>query len=345
MENDSLKILLTGCEGYIGSVAGPMLLEKGHEVVGVDTGFFQEALFGNDTELPFAIWRNDIRNLTVEDLSHFDAVVHMADLSNDPMGALNKDVTYAINHRGAVHLATCAKQAGVRRFVYMSSCSVYGIAEDDLVDETTSLNPQTTYAECKVKVEGELSALADEHFCPTFLRNATAYGVSPRMRFDLVLNNLCGLAWTMGEIRMTSDGSPWRPIVHIKDISKAVCCVLDAPEDRIRAERINVGSNEQNYQVREIARLVGEVFPQCRITMGSSGNDTRSYRVGFKKIHDLFPSFSCDWNAKKSIVEFREAFERFDLSSEDFNSRTYIRMKQLKHLVETDRLDDMFYWK
>ena len=340
-----MKILLTGCEGYIGSVAGPMLMERGHEVHGLDTGFFQEARFGNAGKLPFPIMRRDVRTLTSQDLEGFDAVVHMAELSNDPMGALSPDLTYAINHRGSVGLAKVSKQAGVSRFVHMSSCSVYGVATQDLVDETSPLNPQTTYAECKLRVENDVSVMADESFCPTFLRNATAFGLSPRMRFDLVLNSLCGLAQTEGEIRMFSDGSPWRPLVHIRDISKAIACVLEAPEAKVRAEKINVGDNHQNYQVRTIAALVKDTFRECEVTFGDSGGDNRSYKVNFDKIHQLLPDFSCEWDAKRSINEFKDAFDRYGLDKEAFSSRTYIRMKQLQHLVDTDQLDHDFYWK
>nr|MDT0664208.1 SDR family oxidoreductase [Micromonospora sp. DSM 115978] len=244
-----MKVLVTGTEGYLGCLLAPELLRDGHDVVGVDTGYYKYGWLYRGTDRTAYTIDKDLRHLTVDDLAGVDAVVHMAELSNDPLGALAPDVTYKVNHQGSVRLAQLAKQAGVSRFVYMSSCSVYGVATGGDVVETSAVNPQTPYAECKVLVERDVSPMADDSFSPTFMRNATAYGASPRMRFDIVLNNLAGIAWTTNEIAMTSDGTPWRPLVHGLDIAKAIRCVLAAPRDVIHNEVFNVGDSAQNYQV------------------------------------------------------------------------------------------------
>ena len=255
-----MKVLVTGTTGYLGCLVAPVLMGRGHEVVGVDTGYYANGwLYHGVAEQPRTLVK-DIRHITREDLEGVDAVVHMAELSNDPLGELLSEVTYTVNHKGSVRLAELAIEAGVERFVYMSSCSVYGVAEGT-VDETSPVNPQTAYADCKTLVERDLTALASDSFSPTFMRNATAFGASPRQRFDIVLNNLSGLAWTTGKIAMNSDGTPWRPLVHGLDIAKSIYCALEAPREAVHAETFNVGSNEQNYQVREIAETVGGVFP------------------------------------------------------------------------------------
>ena len=256
----------------------------------------------------------DIRRLTAADLEGADAVVHMAELSNDPLGQLSPTITYQINHQGSVRLAQLAKRAGVDRFVYMSSCSVYGVADGE-VDETSPINPQTAYAECKTMVERDLTAMASDTFAPTFLRNATAFGASPRMRFDIVLNNLAGLAWTEKKIAMVSDGTPWRPLVHGLDIAKAIRCVLAAPVELVAGEVFNVGSSEQNYRVREIAEIVGAEFPGCEVTFGASGGDNRSYRVSFDKINNKLPGFSCDWDAVAGARQLHQVFRQIDLDA------------------------------
>jgi nucleoside-diphosphate-sugar epimerase len=285
----------------------------------------------------------DVRHVGPEDLEGFDAVVHMAELSNDPLGESNRDVTYDINYRGSLKLAEAARRAGVRRFVYTSSCSVYGVAEGT-VDETSPVNPQTAYAECKVMVEKSLGKMADDDFEPVFLRNATAYGASPRMRFDIVLNNLSGLAWTTKKIAMISDGSPWRPIVHIEDICTAIRCAIEAPAESIRNQIFNVGANSENYRIREIAGIVKEAFPDCEITFGPSGGDNRSYRVNFDKIHAQLPGFECKWSARDGARQLREVFERIDMSGDTFNLRPYTRLKCLKHLLQTGQIDKDYYW-
>ena len=296
---------------------------------------------GANTPLTLA---KDLRRVEVADLKGVDAVVHMAELSNDPAGQLAPKITYEINHHGSVRLAELAKRAGVTRFVYMSSCSVYGVADKDFVDEESPVNPQTAYAECKTLVERDVKALADDRFSPTFMRNATAYGASPRMRFDIVLNNLAGLAWTTNEIRMISDGTPWRPIVHGLDICQAILAVLDAPRDAVANETFNVGDTEHNYRVKQIAEIVGAVFPGCSVSFGPPSPDNRSYRVSFEKIRKYLPDFKCRWDARRGAEQLLELFKRVDMTQEVFEYRAFTRLKQLQYLIRTHQIDDNFFW-
>jgi nucleoside-diphosphate-sugar epimerase len=339
-----VRILLTGSDGYLGTVIGPHLARAGHELAGVDTGFYRAGWLYEGVLQTVATLHRDVRTLTQDDLSGFDAVVHMAELSNDPLGDLLGEVTYRVNHEGSVRLATLAKAAGVQRFVYMSSCSVYGVASGT-VDETSPTDPQTAYAACKALVERDVTALADDDFSPTFLRNATAFGASPRMRFDIVLNNLSGLAFTTGEIAMTSDGSPWRPLVHALDIGEAIACVLAAPRERVHAEVLNVGSDEQNYQVRDIAERVAAAFPGCTTSFGEPGADNRSYKVDFGKITSVLPAFACAWNADRGAQQLRQVFERVALDTETFTGRGHTRLKQLQHLLSTGQVDADLFWR
>jgi nucleoside-diphosphate-sugar epimerase len=339
-----MKILVTGTEGYLGCLLAPELLRDGHDVVGVDTGFYKAGWLYNGVDATARTLVRDIRRLTVEDLAGVDAVVHMAELSNDPLGQLSPTITYDINHAGSVHLATLAKQAGVSRFVYMSSCSVYGVA-DGVVDEESDVDPQTAYAECKVLVERDLTAMADDSFSPTFMRNATAYGASPRMRFDIVLNNLSGLAWTRKEISMTSDGSPWRPLVHGLDIAQAIRRVLEAPRELVHAQKFNVGATEHNYRVRDIAEIVGDTFPGCTVSFGDSGGDNRSYRVSFEKIANKLPGFECQWDARRGAQQLHDVFSRIDMDEATFTGRGHTRLLQLQHLIATSQLDDALFWR
>jgi nucleoside-diphosphate-sugar epimerase len=340
-----VRILVTGTQGYIGSLLGPYLVERGHDVLGVDAGFYRSAWLYSGPTLEVQTLRRDIRELTADDLHGCDAVVHMAELSNDPLGQLAPHVTRTINHGGSVHLARTAKAAGVERFVYTSSCSVYGAAEEDEVDETSPLRPQTEYAECKRLVERDVGALADASFSPTFLRNATVYGASPRLRFDVVLNNLCGLAWTTREIRMESDGTPWRPLVHVLDVCKAIALTLEAPREDVHDLVLNVGDATANYQIREVAEIVGAVFPGCEVTVGKRGADQRSYRVSFDRIRDALPEFRCEWNAERGARELLEIFELVDLGEEDFRSRRFTRLKQIEYLLASGQIDDDFRWR
>jgi nucleoside-diphosphate-sugar epimerase len=340
-----MRVLVTGVDGYIGAVLGPMLLERGFEVVGMDCGFYRDGWLYNDCRPRPLTVTKDVRRITPKDVEGFEAVVHLAELSNDPLGELNERTTYEINHLGSVALARACKAAGVPRFVYTSSCSVYGAAEDGGErSEQSAPNPQTAYARCKVLVERDVGALADSHFSPVFLRNATAFGASPRMRFDIVLNNLAGFAWTTNEIRMTSDGTPWRPLVHVEDICQAVILALSAPREAIHNEIFNVGDDEQNYRIREIAAIVGRVFEGCTLSFGRQSGDNRSYRTSFGKIRRHLSEFRCRWPAERGADQLREIFERVGMTEQMFNSRAFTRLAQLQHLIATRQIDADFYW-
>ena len=344
-----MKLLVTGVEGYIGCLLAPFLQARGHEIVGLDTGYYRDGWLFSDSQLvpgfPRTVNR-DIRNIQAADLEGIDAVVHLAELSNDPLGENVPELTFQINHQASVRLAELAKAAGAKRFVYTSSCSVYGVSTgDEPMTELSPTNPQTAYAKCKTLVERDVMALASSDFSPTFLRNATAYGASPRMRFDIVLNNLCGIAATTGKIVMTSDGTPWRPLVHVMDICQAVASALEAPQEAIHNEIFNVGHDEDNYQVREIAQMVADVYPGCELSFGQAGGDNRSYRVSFAKIHEKLPGFHCEWNARKGAQQLHDVYERIDIDAATFNARPFTRLKQLKYLSATGQIDDRFFWK
>lgn len=344
-----MKLLVTGVEGYIGCLLAPFLQARGHEIVGLDTGYYRDGWLFSDKQLvpgfPRTINR-DIRNIQAEDLEGIDAVVHLAELSNDPLGENVPELTFQINHQASVRLAELAKAAGAKRFVYTSSCSVYGVSTgDEPMTELSPTNPQTAYAKCKTLVERDVMALASSDFSPTFLRNATAYGASPRMRFDIVLNNLCGIAATTGKIVMTSDGTPWRPLVHVMDICQAVASALEAPQDAIHNEIFNVGHDEDNYQVREIAQIVADVYPGCELNFGQAGGDNRSYRVSFAKIHEKLHGFQCAWDARKGAQQLHDIYERIGMDAATFDARPFTRLKQLKYLSATGQIDDRFFWK
>jgi nucleoside-diphosphate-sugar epimerase len=338
-----MKVLVTGTDGYIGAMLAPLLTARGHAVVGLDTGFYRDGwLYGEPT--PLTQLRKDVRAVTEDDLRGFDGVIHLAELSNDALGQHDPELTRQINHRGSVALAQKAKAAEVSRFVYSSSCSVYGVGSDEFKTEESATNPQTTYAECKVLAERDIAPLADEGFAPTFLRNGTAFGASPRMRFDIVLNNLAGLAWTTREIAMTSDGTPWRPIVHVLDIGEAMACALEAPAEAVSGQIFNVGDNGQNYRVREIAEIIGTVFTDCAVTFGKNDSDNRSYRVAFDKIHERLPAFRCRRDAAFGARELRDIFARINFSPDDFRFRAYTRLKQLDHLLATGQVAADLTW-
>jgi nucleoside-diphosphate-sugar epimerase len=339
-----MRILVTGTEGYLGHVFVPTLLDAGHDVVAVDTGFYREAQLYHGIDRQAYTLLADIRHVTADAFEGVDAVVHMAELSNDPLGELSPSITYEINHLGSLHLASLAKAAGVPRFVYMSSCSVYGVAAGRDMTEDDPTNPQTAYADCKTLVERDLRLMATDDFSPTFMRNATAFGASPRMRFDIVVNNLSGLAWTTNKIAMNSDGTPWRPLVHALDIAKALRLVLNAPREKVHNEVFNVGSNSNNYRVREIAEIVAQVFPGCALSFGSLDSDNRSYRVNFDKIASVL-GFTTDWDVLAGARQLRSVFEQIQMPEEIFNHRAFTRLKMLKHLIETKQIDDKFYWR
>ena len=343
-----MKVLVTGTEGYIGCRLAPYLMARGHDVVGLDTGYYRDGWMysepGHAPVLPQTLIK-DLRSVTPRDFEGFDAVVHLAELSNDPLGENKPEVTFEINHRGSVLIASQAKAAGVRRFIYASSCSVYGLGSGEFLSEESPTTPQTAYAKCKVMVERDVAPMAGGGFCVVFLRNATAYGPSPRMRFDIVLNDLCARAWTARRIAMTSDGTPWRPVVHVEDICQAVYRSLEAPAQTVNGQIFNVGQTAENYRVREIADIVAGAFPGCEVTVGPSGGDNRSYRVSFDKIATRLPGFRCEWNARKGAEELRQLFERIEFSNEVYEFRAFTRLKQLRFLQRTGQIDDRFLWK
>jgi nucleoside-diphosphate-sugar epimerase len=339
-----MRICVTGSDGYLGSLLAPQLIRRGYDVVGLDAGFYKERMLYRSKDPSPRTLVKDVREVEVSDLAGFDAIVHMGELSNDPAGELAPYITYEINHQGSVRLAELARKAGVRRFVYMSSCSAYGVAGDDFLTEESPIDPQTAYATCKTLVERDLRKLANAQFVPTVMRNATAYGASPRMRFDIVLNNLAGLAWTKKQIKMTSDGTPWRPIVHALDICQAIIAVLEAPEEAVANEIFNVGDTGHNYRVREIAEIVGEVFPGCAVSFGPPSPDNRSYRVSFAKIQKHLPTFKCRWDARRGAEQLLDLFRRIDMTDEVFEYRSFTRLKQLQYLVRTRQIDEDFFW-
>lgn len=339
-----MKVLVTGTDGYIGVMLAHQLIERGFDVYGLDTGFYRSGwLYPGVARSPAWISK-DVREISVSDLRGLDAVVHLAELSNDPLGQLNPEITFEINHQGSVRLAKISKEAGVSRFIYSSSCSVYGLGSDDYRTEESDTDPQTAYAKCKVLVEQDVSLLADDGFSPVFLRNGTAYGPSPRMRFDIVLNNLSGLAWTTNKIAMTSDGTPWRPMVHVLDICEAMICALEAPREAIHNQIFNVGNTDENYRIREIAMTVKEVFPDCEVTFGPSDGDDRSYRVSFEKIKNQLPNFSCTRDIRKGANQLKKVFESIDMTPGDFAFRGYTRLKQLQYLLRTQQIDSKLFW-
>ncbi|MDF3812586.1 MULTISPECIES: SDR family oxidoreductase [Rhodopseudomonas] len=339
-----MRVIYTGADGYIGTVLGPKLLARGHQAVGVDTGLYRRGwLFEDGRTRPSVITR-DVRLLTESDLEGIDAVVHLAELSNDPLGNNDPTITEEINHIGTVGFATRCRAAGVGRFVFASSCSIYGAAGSEMKTEMSTFDPQTAYARCKVMVERDVALLADSHFTPVFLRNATAFGASPRQRFDLVLNDLAGSAFTAGVIDVKSDGSPCRPLVHIEDICEAILCALEAPREDVCGEAFNVGSDQQNYTVREIANIVHDVFPEAKVTFGASGPDNRSYRVSFAKIRQVMPQFRCRWDARSGAEQLRYVFERIQMDEAVFRSSPFTRLMELKHLRQTRQINPHLLW-
>ncbi len=348
-----MKVLVTGHLGYIGTVLTPMLTSAGHEVVGLDSDLYANSTFGTlVSDVPSII--KDVRDIELDDVKGFDAILHLAGLSNDPLGDLNPELTYDINYRASVRLAQLAKQAGVPRFIFSSSCSNYGAAGDDMLTEEASFNPVTPYGQSKVLVEKEVAELADDDFSPTFLRNSTAYGVSPRLRFDLVLNSLTAWAYSTGRVFLKSDGTSWRPIVHIEDIALAFLCVLEAPRDVIHNESFNVAVNEDNYQIYKLAELVCEVVPESYIEFAHNasptlrqfnvGKDLRNYRVDASKIQRVIPSFQPRWNARKGAEQLYEAFKWVGLRQEDFEGPRYQRVAHIKNLLSSNRLDRNLRW-
>jgi nucleoside-diphosphate-sugar epimerase len=339
-----MRVLVTGHLGYIGTVLVPMLLERGHEVVGMDTDLYERSTFGAGIATVPNI-KKDIRDADVADLKGFDAVLHLAGLSNDPLGDLNPNLTYEINHLASVHLAGLAKQAGVKRFIFSSSCSNYGAGGENLLNEESAFNPVTPYGISKVKVEQDVSKMADAKFSPIFLRNATAFGVSPRLRFDLVLNNLTAWAFTTGKVFIKSDGTPWRPIVHIADISRAFIATLEAPVDVVHNQAFNVARNEDNYRIRELADIVKGTVENTIIEYAKdAGPDKRCYRVDSSKIMRMVPAFKPAWDARKGAKELLTAFQNVGLKLDDFEGPKYKRIDHIKQLLSSGKLGPDLRW-
>jgi nucleoside-diphosphate-sugar epimerase len=341
-----MRILLTGDKGYIGAVMAPLLVRDGHTVVGLDSDWFSQSAFGEPL-VAVPSKKIDLRDVQASDLEGFDAVIHLAGLSNDPLSDLNPELTYDINHLASVRLAKLAKEAGVKRFLFSSSCSTYGAAgTESLLTEEAEFRPVTPYGRSKVLVEQDVAKLASADFSPTFLRNATAYGVSPRLRFDLVLNNLVAWAFTTGRIYIKSDGTPWRPIVHIEDISRAFIAVLNAPREATHCQAFNVGCTQENYQIRDLAQIVSETVPGCRIEYAEGGSpDTRCYRVDFSKINRVLPDFKPQWTARKGAEELYKAVQQVGLLLEDFEGPRYKRISHLQELLSSGRLDANLRWR
>lgn len=340
-----MRVLLTGHEGYIGPVMISVLQEAGHEVVGLDTCYFEECSFG-DYKSPVPTVRRDIRDLEPADVDGFEAVVHLAAISNDPLGNLNPQCTYDINHKASVRLAELAKAAGVRRYLYSSSCSVYGAASpDDVLDETAGFRPVTPYAESKVKVEHDLQRLASETFSPTYMRNATVYGVSPRLRGDLVVNNLVGWALTTGRVYIKSDGTPWRPLVHVEDVCKAFLAVLEAPTETVHNEAFNVGRNGENYRIRDVADIVHRAVPGSVVEYAEgAGPDPRCYRASFDKIAHVLPAFQPQWSVPRGVDQLVAAYREIGLTEQDLEGDRYLRIKRISRLLKEGRLDSDLRW-
>lgn len=340
-----MRVLVTGHQGYIGTILVPMLAAAGHEVVGLDSDLYERSTFGEGLPIIPEI-KKDVRDVTVKDLDGFEAVLHLAGLSNDPLGNLNPNLTHDINYLATVRLGELAKQAGVSRYIFSSSCSNYGAGGDDWLTEESAFNPVTPYGVSKVKSEQGLAVLADDSFSPTYLRNATAFGVSPRLRFDLVLNNLTAWAFTTGRVFIKSDGTPWRPIVHIEDISRAFLAALHAPLEKIHNEAFNVGRNEDNYRIRELADMVKEIVPQCQIEYAEdAGPDKRCYRVDCSKIKRVLPEFEPQWDARKGVQELYAAYQKVGLTLAEFEGDRYQRIAHIKSLLAEGKLGEDLRWR
>jgi nucleoside-diphosphate-sugar epimerase len=342
-----MRLLVTGNLGYLGSVMTPFLVKHGHEILGLDTGYYRDCLLGEP--LASCVSRQitkDIRQVEVNDLTGVEAVVHLAALSNDPTGELNPAVTEDINTVGSLRLAEAAIRAGVRRFVFASSCSIYGHGGESALTEEASFNPLTAYARSKVDTEANLSRLASPKFSPVFLRNGTAYGFSPRLRFDLAVNNLTGWGFTTGQVRLLSDGRAWRPMVHAEDICRAVAAVLEAPRDHIHNQAFNIGVESENHQIRDIAAMVAEVVPDCVVTYADGASaDSRTYNVSFAKARRLLPGFVPQWTVREGIEHLYTVLKHLSVTQQAFESRLYTRLKQLRHLMDERLVDESLYWR
>lgn len=334
-----MRVLITGHDGYIGTVLAPIVRDAGHDVAGLDTCLFEGCSLGPETA-GVPTLRLDVRDIVVDHLRGFDAIIHLAAISNDPLGSLDPSRTYEINHRASVRMAQLAKQAGVERFIFASSCSLYGAASpDDLLTESAPFNPVTPYGESKVLAERDLSKLADDHFSPIFLRNATVYGYSPRLRLDLVVNDLVASALTTGRVVIKSDGTPWRPLVHVEDVSRAVVAAIEAPRETVHNEAFNIGRTKENYQVRDVADMVTEVLPESRVTYEEGGGpDSRCYRVDFSKAEDGLFGFEPRWTVLDGVRELVHAYRRHGLTEDDLSSPRFVRLRRIQVLQEEGRV-------
>lgn len=339
-----MRVLITGHNGYIGSILAPLIQAAGHDVVGLDTFLFEQGTFGRD-ETEIDALRMDLRDVQVADLRGFDAVMHLAALSNDPLGDVNPQITYDINHLGSVRLASLAKEAGVGRLIFASSCSLYGVAGDEMLTEEAAFNPITPYGVSKVLFERDVAKLADDDFSPTFLRNSTAYGVSPRLRADVVVNNLVAIAYTTGEVVIQSDGTPWRPLVHIEDIARAFLAVLHAPRELVHNEAFNVGRSEENYRVRDLGGLVEQVIPGSKVRYAEGGGpDPRCYRVDCTKLMQTLPEYRPQWTVRRGMEQLRDAFEANGLTRDELLGDKYFRIKRIRALQSEGLLDANLRW-
>ncbi len=337
-------ILITGHRGYLGSVMAPHFIREGYDVVGLDVGYFDSCtLVPDPLEIPGI--QKDIRDLTPDDVKNFYAIIHLAALSNDPIGNLDATWTNEINHQSSVRLAELAKEAGVRRFLFSSSCIMYGMSEAEVVDETAPLDPKTEYARSKVTAEREISEMASDHFSPTFLRNGTVYGVSPRMRFDTVLNDLTACAVTKGKVSVFSDGTPWRPVVHVEDVARTFQAVLEAPQSHVHNEAFNNGAEHLNHQVRELAEFAAGTIPGCTVEiLGKPGADQRTYKADFSKFARTFPEFEFRWTAETGARDLAEAYQRIALTRDTYEGKRYVRLRWLNDLLESGQLDASLRW-
>lgn len=340
-----MRVLITGHNGYIGQVLTPYLQDFGHEITGLDTYFFEGCQFEDGPQTTHTL-RKDIRDVEVRDLEGIDAVIFLAALSNDALGDLDPTLTVEINHSATVEFAKKAKQAGVERFLFSSSCSLYGAAQgDELLTEESPMNPVTAYGKAKIDVELELMKLADDRFSPTYMRNATAYGLSPSLRIDLVVNNLTGYAYTTGEVLMKSDGTPWRPLVHVEDIAAAMRAVLESPRDPIHNEAFNVGQTDENYQIKDVAAIVQDVVPNSVIQLAKGAEpDKRNYRVSFEKISHQVPTYQPQWTVREGVEELYKAYQAHGLTVDELNSSKYLRIKTILGHKAAQRLDDRLRW-